>query len=85
MRVKTSIALDDILLAHIDQNLDPAESRSAFIEQAARDFLKQRERQRRDTRDAAILEANADALNHEALGHLEFVADVFADHDLEPG
>lgn len=69
MRVKTSITLPDDLLKQIDQ----AESnRSFFLERAAREYLSRISKERREARDAAILEAHADRLNQEALDVLDY-------------
>ncbi|MDP2995932.1 MAG: type II toxin-antitoxin system CcdA family antitoxin [Bryobacterales bacterium] len=63
MRVKTSVTLPADLLESIDE-VDP--NRSAFIERAAKAYLARLERARRDQRDLAIINANAERLNQEA-------------------
>ena len=63
MRVKTSVTLPADLLESIDE-VDP--NRSAFIERAAKAYLARLERARRDQRDLAIINANAERLNREA-------------------
>ena len=69
MRVKTSITLPSDLLGRLDR-LD--KNRSALIERAARAYLAQLERDERDQRDLAIINANADRLNREAMDTLEY-------------
>ena len=69
MRVKTSITLPRDLLGRLDR-LD--KNRSALIERAARAYLAQMERDERDQRDLAIINANADRLNREAMDTLEY-------------
>lgn len=63
VRVKTSVTLPADLLESIDE-VDP--NRSAFIERAAKAYLARLERARRDQRDLAIINANAERLNQEA-------------------
>ena len=69
VKVKTSITLPDDLLDSIDR---ADSNRSAFIEKAARRYLAQLEKEMRDERDLAILNANADRLNREALDVLDY-------------
>ncbi len=52
----------------------PAGQRSAVIEAAAWAYLRARERERRDARDLAIIDANAERLNAEALNALDYQA-----------
>lgn len=80
MKVKTSIALEDVLIDRIDRALEPDESRSAFFERAARELLTARARAKRDARDAEIIGRNAEAMNAEAFEQFEFVNDVFEAH-----
>ena len=69
MRVKTSITLPAELLKSIDR----AESnRSAFFERAACAYLARLNKAKRDVRDLAIINANADRLNAEALDVLDY-------------
>ena len=63
MRVKTSVTLPPDLLESIDE-VDP--NRSAFIERASKAYLARLERARRDQKDLAIINANAERLNQEA-------------------
>jgi len=69
VRVKTSITLPDDLLEEIDR---AGSNRSSFLERAARQYLAQMEKSRREAQDAAILEAHAERLNKEALDVLEY-------------
>ena len=63
MKVKTSVTLPGTLLEEIDR-INP--NRSAFLEQAARMYLSAMARRLRDSRDAVILDRNAERLNGEA-------------------
>ena len=72
MKVKTSVTLPGTLLEEIDR-INP--NRSAFLEQAARMYLSAMARRLRDSRDAVILDRNAERLNGEAadvLGYQDF-------------
>ena len=69
VKVKTSITLPKDLL----QAIDHADSnRSSFLEKAARQFLAATAKARRETQDAAILNARSESLNREALDVLEY-------------
>ena len=76
MRVKTSVTIDERVLKAIDNVATPTRSRSRLIEDAAREFLARRARSARDTRDLAILNESADALNREMDDVLAYQADV---------
>jgi metal-responsive CopG/Arc/MetJ family transcriptional regulator len=69
VKVKTSVTLPDDLLAQIDRADD---NRSSFIERASRHYLAEMARARREARDAAILDAQAERLNREAADVLEY-------------
>jgi len=69
VRVKTSITLPQELLASIDR---VNSNRSAFVELAARAYLAQIEKERRDAKDRQIIEKNVDRLNAEAMDVLEY-------------
>ena len=69
MRVKTSITLPQELLASIDR---VNSNRSAFVELAARAYLAQIEKERRDAKDRQIIEKNVDRLNAEAMDVLGY-------------
>ena len=69
MKAKTSVTLPVDLLAAIDRE---ASNRSAFLERAARQYLAQTQRNRRQAKDAAILDRHASRLNKEALDVLQY-------------
>lgn len=69
VRVKTSITLPKELLVKIDR-VD--KNRSALLERAALSYLAQLERQKRDERDAEIINRNAGRLNREAMDTLGY-------------
>jgi hypothetical protein len=69
MKVKTSVTLSVELLHAIDAQEG---QRSAFIEAAAWAYLRVRQRECRDARDLAIINANAERLNAEALDALDY-------------
>jgi metal-responsive CopG/Arc/MetJ family transcriptional regulator len=69
MKVKTSVTLPRALLDEIDR-VNP--NRSAFLEQAARLYLEKAAKRDRDTKDAAILNRNAERLNREAADVLDY-------------
>jgi metal-responsive CopG/Arc/MetJ family transcriptional regulator len=55
------------------EEIDRAGSnRSSFLEKAARQYLHQMEKSRREAQDSAILEAHAERLNKEALDVLKY-------------
>ncbi len=83
MKVKTSITLDAELLSRIDDALLESESRSAFFLSAAQQLAQQRERAKRDARDAERLSATADALNQEVQSDLAFVSEIFQEQGEE--
>ena len=76
MRVKTSITIDERVLKAIDKATTRTRSRSRLIEDASRDFLARRALAARETRDLAILNESADALNREMEDVLAYQADV---------
>ena len=69
MRVKTSVTLPESLLGAIDR---VHSNRSAFLERAARQYLTQLARKRRDARDSKILNTQELRLNEEAADVLEY-------------
>jgi len=75
MKQKTSITLSTDLLAEIDQDAGKA-SRSAFIENVLREYFKQKLRKAIYERDLAILNANADYFNREAMDVLRYQAPI---------
>ena len=66
MKVKTSITLSEEILEKIDEMTKKRGKRSAFIEQAVRTYIEQKQRKLRDKRDQEILNQHADRLNKEA-------------------
>jgi hypothetical protein len=76
MRVKTSVTIDERVLRAIDKTTTRTRSRSRVIEDAAREFLARRARAIRESRDLAILDESADALNREMEDVLAYQADV---------
>jgi len=66
MKEKTSITLSSEVLAAIDRIAGSKQSRSAFIEQVLRDFLRQRARAAVQARDLERINAAAQRLNTEA-------------------
>ena len=76
MKLKTSITLSQEVLAGIDRLAGSRYSRSAVIEVAVREYLKQKRRSKIYEHDLKILNATADRLNVEA-------EDVLRYQDLE--
>ncbi|MFZ0955367.1 MAG: hypothetical protein WAN60_03425 [Candidatus Sulfotelmatobacter sp.] len=74
MKEKTSITLSREVLSGIDRIAGSKKSRSAFIESVLQQYLKERTRARRDARDLAIINRNAQQLNRDALDGLEYQA-----------
>ena len=76
MRVKTSVTLDERVLKAIDKVTTRTRSRSRVLEDAAREFLARRARAARETRDLAILNEAAGALNEEMEDVLAYQGDL---------
>lgn len=74
MKEKTSITLSREVLTGIDRIAGSKQSRSAFIEAVLQQYLKKRTRARREARDLAIINRNAEQLNRDALEGLEYQA-----------
>ena len=74
MKVKTSVTLSPELLAAIDRNCTGSAKRSAFLERAAWSEIQRREREEISARDIAIINANIERLNEEAMEVLEYQA-----------
>jgi metal-responsive CopG/Arc/MetJ family transcriptional regulator len=72
MKEKTSITLSGDLLAAIDRIAGSKQSRSAFIEEVLREFLRQRARAAIQARDLERINAAARRLNDEASDVLEY-------------
>lgn len=71
MKTKTSITLEDAVLAEIDR-LAGDDSRSAFIERVLRGYLRRRARAEAEERERARLDRVAEALNDEAADVLAY-------------
>jgi metal-responsive CopG/Arc/MetJ family transcriptional regulator len=74
MKEKTSITLSREVLTGIDRIAGSRQSRSAFIESVLQQYLKERSRARREARDLAIINRNAEQLNRDALDALDYQA-----------
>jgi metal-responsive CopG/Arc/MetJ family transcriptional regulator len=72
MKEKTSITLSEDVLAAIDRIAGSKQSRSAFIEEVLREFLRQRARAAIQARDLERINAAARRLNDEASDVLEY-------------
>jgi metal-responsive CopG/Arc/MetJ family transcriptional regulator len=72
MKIKTSITLSKHVLEMIDRRSRDFNSRSEFIEEAAKSFLASLERSEADRRDLEIIDRNADRLNAEAGDVLDY-------------
>ena len=66
MKLKTSITLEEGVVAAVERAARDGESRSQVIERLLRQSLAEQERAEIDRRDRAILDARADELNEEA-------------------
>ncbi len=72
MKLKTSITLDEGVVAAVERAARDGESRSQAIERLLRQSLAEQERAAIDRRDRAILDARADELNEEAVDVLGY-------------
>lgn len=75
MKLKTSITLDEGVVAAVERAARDGESRSQAIERLLRQNLAEQERAAIDRRDRAILDARADELNEEAVDVLGYQVD----------
>ena len=75
MKLKTSITLEEGVVAAVERAARNGESRSQVIERLLRQSLAEQERAAIDRRDRAILDARADELNEEAADVLGYQAD----------
>ena len=83
MKQKTSITLSSDLLKEIDRLAGSKASRSGFIEEVLRNYLKARVREAINARDAELINAHADYLNSEMEEVLQYQAPIeFSDEDL---
>jgi len=74
MKEKTSVTLSPEVLTGIDRLAGSKRSRSAFIEDVLRQYLKERAKRERRARDLAILNRFADDMNVEAEDVLRYQA-----------
>jgi metal-responsive CopG/Arc/MetJ family transcriptional regulator len=74
MKEKTSVTLSPEVLTGIDRLAGSKGSRSAFIEDVLRQYLKERAKAERGARDLAILNKFADEMNAEAVDVLRYQA-----------
>ena len=74
MKTKTSLTLSEDLVASIDKLAGPKISRSAYIEQILREFVKRRAQARKEARDVAAINRHASQLNVEMIDALSFQA-----------
>ena len=74
MKQKTSITLSEDLLAELDRNARPGESRSALIERVLRRHFRRRKWATEQARDVERLNAASPRLNAEMAEVLEFQA-----------
>ena len=75
MKAKTSVTLSKEVLKAVDRLAGSKNSRSAVIEAAVREYLKERERTFIYAHDLEILNRAADRLNREAEETLHYQAD----------
>jgi len=74
MKEKTSVTLSPEVLTGIDRLAGSKRSRSAFIEDVLRQYLRARAKAARGARDLAILNRFADEMNAEAEDVLRYQA-----------
>ena len=75
MKVKTSVAISEEVLAAIDEIAVRPGNRSRVIERALVEFIKRRRRQDREARDLELLDRAADELNREVEDVLAYQAE----------
>ena len=71
MKEKTSVTLSPEVLTGIDRLAGSKQSRSAFIEDVLRQYLRERVKAVRDARDVEIINRHAKRLNRDAEDGLE--------------
>ncbi|MFC1610380.1 hypothetical protein ACFL6C_05435 [Myxococcota bacterium] len=76
MKVKTSITLSSDVVSELDSLAEVVGSRSAVVEIALRAYFGARQRENRDRQELALINANADDLNQEALDVLGYQVDL---------
>lgn len=74
MKEKTSVTLSPEVLNGIDRLAGSKRSRSAFIEDVLRQYLRERVKKERGARDLAILNKFAEEMNAEAEDVLRYQA-----------
>ena len=72
MKIKISISISEDLIREIDQVMDSYGSRSGLIEQAIREFIAVKTREKREANDLIILNGRACVLNKEAMDVLHY-------------
>lgn len=83
IKLKTSVSLSREVLEEVDRVAGEPGQRSAIIEEAVVQYLKQRRRRERDERDIAIINEHAEEFNREALDFLELQADIFENAEVD--
>jgi metal-responsive CopG/Arc/MetJ family transcriptional regulator len=71
MKEKTSVTLSPEVLTGIDRLAGSKRSRSAFIDEVLRQYLRERTKVVREARDVEIINRNAKRLNRDAEDGLE--------------
>jgi metal-responsive CopG/Arc/MetJ family transcriptional regulator len=71
MKEKTSVTLSPEVLTGIDRLAGSKQSRSAFIDDVLRQYLRERVKAVRDARDVEIINRHAKRLNRDAEDGLE--------------
>ena len=74
MKEKTSITLSRDVLAVVDRMAGSKQSRSAFIEQALREYLREQARAKVEARDLELINQAADELEAEVEDVLRYQA-----------
>jgi len=76
MKVKTSITLSKDIIRYIDASVGSSQTRSEFIENTLRDFIKKQQQKERDLKDLSIIKREAEKLNKEAEDVLSYQAEL---------
>ena len=76
MKLKTSITLEEDVVAAVVAAAHPGENRSQAIERLLRESLAARAQAEIDARERSIIDAHADELNQEALDVLGYQVDT---------
>ena len=76
MKQKTSITLSSDVLAEIDREAGSRASRSAFIENVLREYLRAKVREAINARDLELINANLDSLIRETQDLEEYQAPI---------